>query len=57
MSLILIAIHLQLLKAWGVDVTATCSADAVDLVGRLGADYVLVYSSNTYRNDLQKLQK
>ncbi len=28
----------QLLRAWGADVTATCSADSFDLIRRLGAE-------------------
>ncbi|XP_037083533.1 reticulon-4-interacting protein 1 homolog, mitochondrial-like [Pollicipes pollicipes] len=39
------SLAVQLLKAWGCEVTATCAADAVPLVESLGADVVLDYTS------------
>lgn len=45
----------QLLKAWGANVTATCATDAVDLVKLLGADTVLDYKTENVITGLRRL--
>ncbi|XP_035204880.1 reticulon-4-interacting protein 1, mitochondrial-like [Stegodyphus dumicola] len=42
----------QLLKAWGADVTVTCSTDAVEMLQNLGADNILDYQSEDFRTNL-----
>ncbi|EZA58289.1 Reticulon-4-interacting protein 1, mitochondrial [Ooceraea biroi] len=37
---------IQLLKAWNIHVTSTCSSDAVDAVQNLGADVVIDYKQS-----------
>ena len=47
----------QLMKAWGADVTTTCSTDAVELVKSLGADTVIDYRTTDVVKELGKLEK
>ena len=47
----------QLMKAWGADVTTTCSTDAVELVKSLGADTVIDYRTSDVVKELGKLEK
>ena len=47
----------QLMKAWGADVTTTCSTDAVELVKSLGADTVIDYRTTDVAKELGKLEK
>ncbi|KAL8595333.1 hypothetical protein ACOMHN_020086 [Nucella lapillus] len=46
---------IQLLKAWGAEVSATCGTDAVDFVRSLGADHVVDYKTCDVRAELAKL--
>ena len=48
---------LQLMKAWGADVTTTCSTDAVAMVTSLGADTVIDYRMSDTVKELRKLEK
>lgn len=45
----------QLLKAWGAEVSVTCRADASEMLQNLGADNVLDYQSPDFKNDLKQL--
>lgn len=45
----------QLLKAWEAHVTVTCSHDAEQLVGALGADCVVDYTAGPMKNQLEAL--
>ena len=47
---------LQLLKAWGAEVT-TCAGDAVISVLELGADIALDYTKENVFVELKKLQE
>ncbi|GFO40247.1 reticulon-4-interacting protein 1-like protein, mitochondrial, partial [Plakobranchus ocellatus] len=47
----------QLCKAWGMHVTTTCSADAVDLVTSLGADEVVDYTQEPLWEKLNHLNR
>ncbi|XP_030637572.1 reticulon-4-interacting protein 1 homolog, mitochondrial-like [Chanos chanos] len=47
----------QLLKAWGAHVTATCSTDAETLVRSLGADDVVDYRTGDSERQLQSREK
>ncbi|CAG5134352.1 unnamed protein product [Candidula unifasciata] len=47
---------IQLAKAWGMHVTATCGTDAVDLVKGLGAD-VIDYKTKNVWKELSRVQK
>ncbi|XP_076466435.1 NAD(P)H oxidoreductase RTN4IP1, mitochondrial-like [Babylonia areolata] len=44
----------QLLKAWGAEVTATCSTDAVEFVQGLGADTVVDYRTCSVQKELAR---
>ncbi|CAL1539461.1 unnamed protein product [Lymnaea stagnalis] len=44
---------IQLLSSWGMDVTATCSTDAIDLVRSLGANSVVDYKVKPIWNELK----
>ncbi|XP_031570023.1 reticulon-4-interacting protein 1, mitochondrial-like [Actinia tenebrosa] len=44
---------IQLLKAWGADVTTTCRTDAVELVMSLGADHVIDYNMTDVEAELE----
>jgi len=46
---------IQLMKAWGAEVTTTCPQDAIPLMQELGADRVLDYRSPTFVEDLTSL--
>uniref|UniRef100_A0A674PJ04 NAD(P)H oxidoreductase RTN4IP1, mitochondrial n=1 Tax=Takifugu rubripes TaxID=31033 RepID=A0A674PJ04_TAKRU len=46
---------IQLLKAWGAHVTVTCSHDAQQLVGALGADCVVDYTAGPVKDQLEAL--
>ncbi|KAL5010232.1 hypothetical protein ScPMuIL_012537 [Solemya velum] len=46
---------IQLMKAWGAEVTVTCGADAVNLVTSLGADIVIDYKSQSFKQDLKQI--
>ena len=46
----------QVLKAWGAEVTATCSTDAVEMVQSLGADIVLDYQDPEFREQLRHMK-
>ncbi|XP_054719852.1 reticulon-4-interacting protein 1, mitochondrial-like isoform X2 [Uloborus diversus] len=46
----------QLLKAWGADVSVTCRADAVELMQNLGADAILDYTSQDFKSTLSDLK-
>ncbi|KAK7108875.1 hypothetical protein V1264_016535 [Littorina saxatilis] len=46
---------IQLLKAWGADVTATCGPDAVDLLYSLGADTVVDYTTTDATTELSRM--
>ncbi|XP_067674421.1 reticulon-4-interacting protein 1 homolog, mitochondrial-like [Haliotis asinina] len=48
---------IQLLSAWGADVTTTCSTDAVEFVTSLGANTVIDYKTQDVQEELQKLDK
>ncbi|XP_046585520.1 LOW QUALITY PROTEIN: reticulon-4-interacting protein 1 homolog, mitochondrial-like [Haliotis rubra] len=48
---------IQLLSAWGADVTTTCSTDAVEFVTSLGANTVIDYKTQDVEAELQKLDK
>uniref|UniRef100_A0A671M2C7 NAD(P)H oxidoreductase RTN4IP1, mitochondrial n=1 Tax=Sinocyclocheilus anshuiensis TaxID=1608454 RepID=A0A671M2C7_9TELE len=48
---------IQMVKAWGVHVTVTCSQNAEQLVRDLGADDVVDYTAGPVENKLQTLQK
>lgn len=43
------------MKAWGAEVTVTCGADAVNLVTSLGADIVIDYKSQSFKQDLKQI--
>lgn len=45
----------QLLKAWGAQVTVTCSHDAQQLVEALGADCVVDYTAGPVKDQLEAL--
>lgn len=47
---------IQILKAWGAEVTATCSTDAVEMVQNLGADNVLNYQDPDFKRQLKELK-
>ena len=44
---------IQLLKAWGAEVTTTCSADNIALAHRLGADKAIDYASGDFSTTLK----
>jgi len=44
---------IQLLKAWGAEVTATCSTDKVERVRQLGADRVIDYKTQDFTQGLK----
>lgn len=44
------------MKAWGADVTATCSTDAVEMVQNLGADSVLGYQDPDFKRQLREMK-
>lgn len=46
---------IQLMKAWGAEVTTTCPQDAIPLMQELGADRVLDFKSPTFVEDLTNL--
>jgi len=46
---------IQLMKAWGAEVTTTCPQDAVPMMQQLGADRVLDYRSPTFVEDLNNM--
>jgi len=46
---------IQLMKAWGAEVTTTCPQDAIPLMQELGADRVLDYRSPTFVEDLTNM--
>ncbi|XP_013403346.1 reticulon-4-interacting protein 1 homolog, mitochondrial isoform X2 [Lingula anatina] len=46
---------IQLLKAWGAEVTTTCSTDAVPLLLSLGADNVIDYNTQNVTEELTRL--
>lgn len=47
---------IQLLKAWGAEVTTSCSTDAVEMLHDLGADFVVDYTDPDSRHQLQQLK-
>ena len=47
----------QLMKAWGADVVATCSTDAVELVTSLGADVAIDYKTQNIQEELSNMEK
>lgn len=49
-------IAIQLLKAWGAEVTVTAATDAVELVTQLGADHVVDYTMPDWQNQLQDME-
>jgi len=44
---------IQLLKAWGAEVTATCSTEKVERVRQLGADQVIDYKTQDFSQRLE----
>jgi len=46
---------MQLLKAWGAEVTSTCAGDAVMKVLELGADIALDYTKEDVFLELKRL--
>ncbi|BFZ10254.1 hypothetical protein BsWGS_13293 [Bradybaena similaris] len=48
---------IQLAKAWGMHVTATCGTDAVDLVTGLGAHQVIDYRQKDVWKELSRVEK
>ncbi|GFR75909.1 reticulon-4-interacting protein 1-like protein, mitochondrial [Elysia marginata] len=48
---------IQLAKAWGMNVTTTCSTDATDLVTSLGADTVVDYTTSKVWSELQRMKR
>jgi len=46
---------IQLMKAWGAEVTTTCPQDAIPLMHELRADRVLDYKSPTFVDDLTSM--
>ncbi|XP_039603809.1 reticulon-4-interacting protein 1 homolog, mitochondrial [Polypterus senegalus] len=48
---------IQLMKAWGANVTATCSKNAVNLLKTLGADHVLDYKEGCIKTTLKSLKQ
>lgn len=46
----------QILKAWGADVTATCSADAVEMLQNLGVYNVLDYQDPDFKQQLREMK-
>ncbi|XP_043240954.1 reticulon-4-interacting protein 1 homolog, mitochondrial-like [Amphibalanus amphitrite] len=50
------SLAVQLLKAWGCQVTATCATDAVELVESLGADVVVDYTAPDADEHLKLMQ-
>ncbi|XP_027457759.1 reticulon-4-interacting protein 1, mitochondrial isoform X2 [Zalophus californianus] len=47
---------IQVMKAWGANVTAVCSQDASELVRKLGADDVIDYKSGNVEEQLKSLK-
>ena len=47
----------QMLKAWGANVTVTCSQNAEHLVRELGADHVVDYTAGPVEEPLGALEK
>lgn len=48
---------IQLLKAWGAEVTVICSKDAVEMLQNFGADYVLDYRSQDIKMELKQMDR
>ena len=48
---------IQLLQAWGAEVTTTCSPDAAQLVTDLGAKHVVDYKSKNVKRQLRQIGK
>lgn len=46
----------KVLKAWGAEVTATCSTDAVQIIQNLGADNVLDYQDPEFKTQLRHMK-
>lgn len=46
---------IQLLKAWGSEVTTTCSSDATNLLAQLGAHNVLDYKRDDFKDEMRQL--
>lgn len=42
----------QLMKAWGAEVTTTCSTDSIDFVKSLKADHIVDYRADDYEDRL-----
>jgi NADPH:quinone reductase-like Zn-dependent oxidoreductase len=45
------------MKAWGADVVATCSTDAIELVTSLGADVAIDYKTQNIQEELSNMEK
>ncbi|XP_072034513.1 reticulon-4-interacting protein 1 homolog, mitochondrial-like [Amphiura filiformis] len=48
---------IQLLKAWGAEVTTTCSSDAKQLVMDLGANHAVDYKTKNVKRELRQIGK